>query len=217
MDKRIILAGLLVALVVVSGCIKVEIRETVNATGISDMAIKMDMSNFPTQEGQEEINPCDDMTAEDAEVPLTNVQCSYEDKIVTVTGQYDRSGQQALTIDGTEYSFDIKNAIEEMGEGDSAQELPEDPAQIQQLKAMGLSYDYYVKLPGTVVEQKGGELQSDGSVKFDILELPSEAYVKSSTTATGIGIPGFDTTTILIGIAVVIVVGVAAVIFLKRG
>jgi hypothetical protein len=142
------------------------------------------------------------------------MECTSEGKVATITGQLDRKNSLALTIDEGTYRLDVKKVMEEFSSGDTAdQQIPTDPQQLQMLKASGFAYDYYITLPGTVTKQEGGELQNDGSVKFDLIDLPAEAYVESSTAA---GLFGFDTTTIIIAVVVVIIAIGAAVIMLKR-
>lgn len=212
MDKKILVAVLLIAVVALSGCVKIALKEDVLPDGKSDIQMTMDMTNFPST-GEEETNPCEGM-AESTNANLANVGCSYENKILKITGQLDRASAGGLTINGTDYRLDVKQAAGAMGsDPSSGQELPEDKEQLAQLKAMGVTYDYYVKLPGTMTKQEGGTVQSDGYVKFDLLDLPDGAYVESSTAGFAL-----DMTMIIIiaGVVVLLIATAAIIMMVKR-
>jgi hypothetical protein len=146
----------------------------------------MDMTNFPDMDedsdDDEDENPCDDMETGDS--PLTNIKCTYKDKVVTLTGKLDRRATGALKITGKKYRLDVWEAIYDFNSDDEDKDrmsLPEDKKQMAQLKSYGVVYEYTVKMPGKVKSQKGGVLQDDGTVKFDILTMPEGAYVESET------------------------------------
>jgi len=80
------------------------------------------------------------------------------------------------------------------------------------MKAMGVVLDYIVKLPGTVTNQKGGTVQNDGSVKFDLLDMPDDAFVESSTAGFALDV----NTLLLIGIAICAIVLIVLIVLLKR-
>lgn len=209
MDKRILLVGFLIALILVSGCIKLDVREAISETGQSDVSMKIDMSAIPTMPGQEVEDPCKQM--EEGESPLTSIECTYEDKIVTITGKLDRSDSEALSIKNGTYKLDVKKAWGELTAGSAqAEQMPQDEAAIKQAKAMGIEFNYYVKLPGKMTAQKGGEIQEDGFVKFDLMDLPEGASVESTVSQ-------LDLTTILIiaGIIIVVLV-IVLIVLLKR-
>ncbi len=210
MEKKFLVAALLVSLVLLSGCLKIEMREDIQANGMSTISMKIDMSNFPQQ--GEETNPCEGM--ETGEGPaLQNLQCTYEDKVLALTGQFDRSNSTAFTKDGDNYRLDVKAALEEFNEtSDESSQMPEDEQGMELLKSSGFEYSYYIKMPGTMVSQEGGEVQDDGYVKFDLLELDDGAYVES-TTAGGFGM---DAMLIFGGLVVLIAVVAILVMALKR-
>ena len=182
MNGRVLLI-VFMAVLLVSGCIKVYVREDIKESGMSDISMTMDMSNFPSMDEEAgEEDPCEDMDDEDT--PFTITSCTYKDKIVTIKGGLDRSKSQALKIEGSKYRLDVMKAIYDLNqeEGDEDQmSLPEEREQVKQLKSVGVVYEYTVKMPGKVTNQLGGEIQDDGSVKFDILDLPDGAYVESET------------------------------------
>lgn len=215
MEKRFLLAGLLIAAVLLSGCIKIEVREAMDAQGMSDVAVKMDMSDFPAQEGQPETNPCDSMQ-QDNNSSLTDVTCTYENKVMTIKGKLDRNGTGAISFQGDKIRLNVKKALE--GYSRSApsaggQPTATDPQQLQALKAMGIVFDYYIKMPGTVTSQQGGTAQQDGSVKFDMLALKDGDFVESSTALLIFGLDPI----VFGGAMAVIIVLLIIIIMLLRG
>ncbi len=211
MDKRILLIGLLIGLVLLSGCVKIQFREEINAEGISNVSIEMDMSLFPDTGDGEEQNPCETMDTNES--ALRSVTCTYEDKVMTVSGSFDRRNTPGFTMGDGKYRLDVKQAFEAFDtNGSSGQAMPEDAAQISQLKALGFEMNYFVKLPGTLIEQKGGEVQDDGFVKFDMLDMPDDAFVESSTA----GFFNLDTNTLLIIVGAAIVVLLAVLIVVMK-
>jgi hypothetical protein len=214
MDKKFLLAALLLGVVLLSGCMKIDLKEEFREGGVSNVTMKIDMSNFPQQEGMEDSDPCENMEAGESGPALQNMQCSYVDKVLTLSGTFDRSGSTALTKDGDKYRLDVKKALEEFNQTtDESSQMPEDEQGLQMLKSSGFEYNYYVKLPGAMVSQKGGEVQNDGFVKFDLLEMEDDAFVESSTAA---GMLEMDTL-LIFGVLVGLIVVVAVlVIVLKR-
>ena len=211
MNKKIILAGLLLGLVLFSGCIKMQFKEVISESGMSDVTVTMDMSAFPTQEGMEEQNPCDSMTMGDS--PITDIKCTYENKIATVTGKFNRSGTAGFSAQDGKYRLNIKDGFAAFNSSEAAgQSMPQDPAQMQQMKALGVVLDYFVKLPGAVTNQNGGTLQNDGSVKFDLLDMPDDAFVESSTAGFALDM----NTLLIIGIVIAAIVLVVLIVLLKR-
>ena len=183
-------AALFLALLVfMAGCVKIQVHEEIKEDGTSDIMFTMDMSNFPQQDGQE-VDLCENM--DEGEAPLKNLECTSEGMVFTIKGTMDRTATGALTVDDGTYRLDVKKALETLdmddaGSGNessgSQMEMPDtdDKQQLQQLKAMGFEYSYTIKMPGEVKEQVGGTIQEDGSVKFDIISMPDEAYVVSET------------------------------------
>ena len=217
MDKKTMVMGLLLGIVLLSGCIQAELKEVIHEDGMSDVTVKMDVSALTSMPGADPTqNPCDDVDAENS--PLTDIQCTYENGIATVTGRLNRAGMPGFTMEGGKYRLDIKNGFEVFSSaapGTQSMPMPTqaNEQQIQQMKAMGFALDYYVKMPGSVTNQSGGELQDDGSVKFDLLEMPDDAFVESST-ATFFGLD--QNMAIIIALVVGVVIIIVAIVLLKR-
>ena len=215
MEKRFLLAGLLIAAVLLSGCIKIEVHEAMDAAGMSDVTMVMDMSAFPPQEGQPETNPCGSMQ-QDNNSNLTDITCTYVNKVMTVKGKLDRSGTDSITIKDGKIRLNVKKALEgysKSAPSTDGQPTPADPQQLQALKAMGVVFDYYIKMPGAVTSQQGGTAQQDGSVKFDMLALKDGDFVESSTAFMIFGLDPI----VFGGAIAVIIVLLAIIIMLLRG
>jgi len=141
--------------------------------------------------GWDEKNPCDDFNASSSK-EFTDAKCRFDGKTETVTGRFDRKKAGGLTITGTKYRFDLLKAMEgysDKNKTSNPMALPEkkNQTQIDELKKAGVRYDYIVKMPGKVTGHSGCEIQSDGSAKFDILELVAKdkPYVESDTGLLG--------------------------------
>jgi hypothetical protein len=211
LNKKIIFVGLLLGLVLFSGCIKMQFNEVISESGMSDVTVKIDMSAFPTQPGVAEQNPCENMTTDSS--PLTDIKCTYENKVATVTGKFDRSGKAGFSAQDGKYRLDVKKGFEGFSStGTAGQSMPQTKEQMQQMKALGVVLDYVVKLPGTVTNQNGGTLQNDGSVKFDLLDMPDDAFVESSTAGFALDM----NTLLIIGIVIAAIVLVVLIVLLKR-
>jgi hypothetical protein len=190
--KNKILLALLVALVLMSGCIKIQIREDIGLLGSSNIMMSLAPVNVSAM-GWDKKNPCADFKTNESSKLFSGAKCSFDGKKETITGKFDRKTAGGLTIVGTKYRFDLIKALDGFNENKSAQsqmKLQEhkNVTQIKQAKDSGFAYDYIVKLPGTVTSQSGGQVQSDGSVKFDLLELEAgdNPYVESDTGVGGL-------------------------------
>jgi hypothetical protein len=191
----------LAALLLVCGCVRINIRETVSSSGSSELSMSLQAINASAF-GWDEKNPCDDFKANESSKMFTQAKCKFDGKDTeTVTGKFDRKKAGGLTISGTKYRFDLVKAMAGFNDNKSKgsqMSLPKkkNQTQIDEAKAAGIEYNYYVKLPGSVTKQSGGVVQSDGSVKFDLLELEEKdnPYVESDAGISGIlgGITGGD-------------------------
>ena len=215
MDKRVLLAGgLLVVLVLFSGCVKMEVWEDINVEGMSKMTMKIDMGSLialAEMGGEEMPDPCLEVTESDG--MMENMVCDYNDGVLTLSGDVDRTQTEALSIENGVYRFDVRQAWSDIGAaGGEGYELP-DPAsseEIEQAREMGIEMTYYVRLPGNITSQEGGEIMDDGFVKFDLMAVPEGAFVESA-------VPQAWDLTIILGIVIaLLVVGILTVTYFKR-
>ncbi|MFH1054884.1 MAG: hypothetical protein V1744_02185 [Candidatus Altiarchaeota archaeon] len=181
----------LAVVVLLSGCVKIQMREEIGPTGSSDITMTIAPANDSVKLWEEGDNPCDTMNTTNSKV--TGVTCKYDGKKVTVKGKFDRAAAGGLTITGSKYRFDLVDAMKAMdekeeGEEDNQVEMPKNKTQLKMLKDAGMAYDYYVKMPGTVTKKSGGTVQLDGSIKFDLLDpdLPDKPYVESDAGVLGL-------------------------------
>jgi hypothetical protein len=192
LSKKHVLLVALAALVLLSGCIKIQIREDISSSGMSDLTMSLEPVNVSAM-GWDKKNPCDEFKPNESAKVFTNAKCKFDGKKETVTGRFDRKKAGGLTITGTKYRFDLVNAMEGFNDNKSAKstftlQKEKNQTQIQQARDSGFAYDYVVKLPGKVTSQSGGKIQSDGSVKFDLLELVDgdHPYVESDSGVGGL-------------------------------
>jgi hypothetical protein len=196
-----VLLSVLIALVLLSGCIKIEIMEEIDSTGMSTVMMTMEPTNksaattSSSRNGEEEEDPCKQLNLTDSR--LTDVTCTYDksNMRVIVRGRFNRLSAGGLRIMGNTYRLDVNEAIEgfdtEEDEEKKATSMPKEKEELLELEEAGVVYNYYVKLPGKVTNQVGGVLQPDGSVKYNLLDMPDVAYVESTTL--GGMLPGVPT------------------------
>ena len=184
--------ALLVAVVLVAGCLQIEIREDVGASGTSDLTMKLIALNVSAV-GWDKKNPCDDFNASESSPLLSGAKCRFDGKTETITAKFNRIQAGGLTITGTKYRFDLITALEgfnDKEENSAAKPVLQEKKNatlIKQYKDAGIRYDYIVKLPGKVTGHSGCEIMPDGSAKFDMLELEAKdkPYVESDTGLMG--------------------------------
>ncbi|MBU0762149.1 MAG: hypothetical protein KKD39_03925 [Candidatus Altiarchaeota archaeon] len=187
--KKILVVGLIFALVLMSGCIKIVFRENIGADGISTFVMTLEAVNKTASGDDSKTDPCKDIKQDNPRV--TDVKCTYDkvNQVITLTGKINRIGTKGLSMMGGRYRLNVKQALNDMNGDDKTSgtktTLPDtdQKKQMEELRKTGFVYDYYVKLPGRVVSQKGGVQQLDGSVKFDMIDTPEDAYVESDASA----------------------------------
>ncbi len=179
-NKKIIL---LVAIVIfLSGCFKVTVKETIHASGKSDIVMIIRPLNASQQLAQGGKDPCEGLTSTSGD--WTDTSCKYDGEKITLTGKIENRENNGLTIEGDTYRLDILKSSGgfDIKSDQSGQKMSaSDKETLRELKKQGVVYDYIVKMPGKVTDQKGGVIQSDGSVKYDLLDMPEDAYIESST------------------------------------
>ncbi len=180
------------AVVLLAGCVKVQIREDIGSSGSSDLTMSLEPVNVSAM-GWDKKNPCLDFKANESSKLITDAKCRFDGRKETVTAKFDRKRAGGLTINGAKYRLDLVKALEGFNDNKSNSvkfSLPKEKneTQIREAREAGFAYDYVVKMPGTVTGQSGGEIQSDGSVKFDLLELveSDHPYVESETGLGGL-------------------------------
>jgi hypothetical protein len=178
--RILFLIALVAALVLVSGCVKINFRENISPNGISDFTMIIEPVNKSAVE-ENVTDPCNEINLTDTK--MSNVRCNYDrfNKVLTLSGTVDRRDTPGFTMSGTRYRVDVSKIMQSEDQNGSSVTMPRNETEIAELKKSGFVYDYYVKMPGTIVGQSGGTVQLDGSVKFDLVDLPENAYVESDT------------------------------------
>ncbi|MFC2162369.1 hypothetical protein ACFLRF_01690 [Candidatus Altiarchaeota archaeon] len=175
------------ALVLLSGCIKMQVTEDIDSDGMSTVTMIMEPVNKTgVKEQMDEDDsggdPCEQMNMSDTK--LTDVTCKFDKENIRliITGRLNRLEAGGLIITGTRYRLDVQDALDDMGDDGDKDSFSKNNEELFKMKDQGVTYDYIVKMPGSVITQAGGTRQFDGSVKFDLLDLPEGAYVESQVT-----------------------------------
>ncbi|MBU0635626.1 hypothetical protein KKE06_01220 [Candidatus Micrarchaeota archaeon] len=183
-----------------TGCIKMNVLEQVNTSGLSNVTVTMDLSGLSDMSEMPDgtnsipipdLDPdqlCDDilnpnptpemsMTISMPGVQeLSNVDCqATEEGVVTITGTYQYP-KEAITSQedflGTTYSFDptLGSLIEFPKSDTPPLELGESFASVAALKAAGFEMTYQVELPGMITNAQNGIIQNN-KAEFDMVAL----------------------------------------------
>ena len=214
MNKKILIL-LILALIVLSGCIKVNVFDKISADGTSSIEMKMDMSalaSFPQTEG-EELTPeklCESVLespeeGQTGELALTsksiadvyqNVNCTAtKDFIVTVTGTRKLDASEYSTEGGV-FKYSPSSSSSESYGGTVGQ----NPEQLQQLKSVGMEITYTVEMPGKILKAEGAIEIKDNTAKFDFLQNPVKKIEVESQ------LPGAIDFNLILGAGVVVLI-----------
>lgn len=204
------------ALILSSGCISLEIKQTMNRDGTSSLEIVYDLSKIKEMyeamaseqedsgmdftSGFEEnfTNMCEQLQqdVESGEGRLTNVKCrTTDDYKVIISGdvpQVPGDGFKVVqSFPYTTYIYDTKEIYKTMsGMGESqGQELSDES--LRQAKAMygmmNIEMKYIIVMPGTIVRADIGEIEGN-RVVMDMLDFAEKksVYVESQELDTSI-------------------------------
>jgi len=225
-NKHVFLVFAVFSAILVSGCINLEINQTIrqdgtssvelayNLSNIADMARAMNGTGPDIDEMRENMTYTCDEIREKAR--WSNVHCSVSDgPRITISGELDLSNSEALAItsDGssTTYRYNVKdiyNTLSDVGEPQGQENVTDE--QIQQAKRMAammnIRMDYTLKMPGKITSADIGEVNGD-TVSMSLFDLAGRdaVYVESELSA------GMDPA-LMAGIAVVIVIVVVAMV-----
>jgi len=228
--KYLLVASVIVSVILISGCINLELNQTIRADGTSSVELVYDLSNIADMaQSMNGTGPDVDAIRQNMSVTCneigdktrwSNVQCSVSDDLkITIKGELDLRNSDALVITTTDskttYRYSVKdvyNTLSDVSEPQGQEEVNDE--QIQQAKQMAammnIKMDYTLKMPGKITRADVGEVNDD-TVTISLFDLAGRdaVYVESELSA------GLDTT-IIIGIVVVIIIIVAALaVFLR--
>ncbi len=182
MRGHMILALFAVLLLFSSGCLKMDIYETINSDGSSDRKVSMDLSAMP-EEYLEGSDVCGEMSESDylGTMDCEMTGCEMVDSVVTMTAHCEEvSPSSDLAIEPGllettyTYTFGREAATDSSYSGTEA----------SQLKAMGLEINYYLKMPGGVVSTSYGEIVNGSIVKIDMIELALDRSTNEVTVVS---------------------------------
>lgn len=176
-----------------------EVREKVDKRGFSYFEYTLDLSEaneILETLGQDfdvdEDGPCRRFRNDE----VRDYECSFQKGVARMSGRIDRNAMDSLAIEGKKYVFNVTKALDEISFDDyvknnyrsspagRSREIDWDNMTVvgESLMEMGVEMDYIVEMPGTVVYQTGGRLMDDGTVHFNLLDMPQTAFVESRLT-----------------------------------
>jgi len=231
--RQLLLASVIVSVILVSGCINMEIRQKIRADGISEMQLTYDLSaitQLPDQLGDATVTPpdidelrqnvtqtCDEFSAD---AGWSNVQCSVTDDFkVLISGEYSLKDSPALEITpsllSTTYRYNVKNVYNTLSDVSETQgqEFSED--QLEQAKSMAglmnMKMEYVIEMPGAITHADIGEVEGN-TVTIDIFDLAGTGDVYVESQETNIALLGA-----VAGIVVIILIVIVLVVRRGRG
>lgn len=179
-------------LLLLSGCIKMTVNQTIDTDGSSHMEVVYDMTAMvdSVQSMDDGSNPdaLSIITPEDAqascdqfasETAWANPTCSIEGYVFTMGGDVQLVSPEFTTskgLGGTNYSYDLKNLYTQLqAVGDSQGQEFSDTAlkeQKEYVELTGIELTYTLTMPGTITSTDVGTISEDGSsVTIDLFDL----------------------------------------------
>ncbi len=201
--KSIMLISLLALVISMCGCIKVDIKQTIEKDGMSEMRIEYNMSGMLDLIPKEEMEVAQENFL--SNTTWDNAECEFVDGILIMTGTLDVSDvlEVTETDSGTLYKYDAKNVYnifnDVAGEENSiSDETMDDSALSEQ---MDISYTFTLTMPGEITSSTVGVIDGN-TVVIDMFDLPDHehAYVESKEDNKSIsGIGAFICIVIILG------------------
>ena len=201
--KSIMLISLLALVISMCGCIKVDIKQTIEKDGMSEMRIEYNMSGMLDLIPEEEMEVAQENFL--SNTTWDNAECEFVDGILIMTGTLDVSDvlEVTETDSGTLYKYDAKNVYnifnDVAGEENSiSDETMDDSALSEQ---MDISYTFTLTMPGEITSSTVGVIDGN-TVVIDMFDLPDHehAYVESKEDNKSIsGIGAFICIVIILG------------------
>lgn len=217
---------LILPLVLLSGCIKLDIYQTIDISGNSFVTTVTNMTSFSdiqSTPGMENMS-LEDMCESFYNVTsLTNPTCSISGFVVTTGGELslaNDSSFEIITNGETTYKYDMRRMLDlifEGGDQPGFETLDEQSLQQMSVTAalFGAELNYNLDMPGPIISADVGIITGN-SLTVSVFELlgRQNAFVESRGPGEGFN---FDLTTIImIAVVVVMVVIVIAVVFNRK-
>ncbi|MFH2106650.1 MAG: hypothetical protein ABII22_05270 [Candidatus Micrarchaeota archaeon] len=168
-----------VILLMLFGCVKMNITQKLETDGSSMVTVVMDMKKLiELSPDAATTNPC-----ETQEMP-PETTCNYADGVMTMTQKGDATKYKFTAENGlieNKYRFEIdfselsKTASatggSTSGMDPSSLNTAEGKEQIAQLKSMGVEMTYTVEMPGEVILAEGAMNKTGSKATFDLLDM----------------------------------------------
>jgi len=197
-----------ITLLFLSGCIKMNIQQTINADKTSHIEMTYDASEFVSYMTSMGDSFSEDATTTDpnadllasfdeacttflAETTWANPTCISQDYVFAMAGDISLADDPALTVGkgatGTVYRYDLKNLYTQLNAVGTSQGQDFSDTSLQEQKEFadmsGITLTYTLTMPGTITKYAVGTLSEDGATVsinlFDMAGLES-VYVEST-------------------------------------
>lgn len=185
LKKTVKFIFLLIILICVSGCVKLNYNQSIDKEGHSNIELEMDISLMLTGMLEEMSNdstidnPCLDIEENKSEALLDwNIVCEYDGKgILKLIGSKVLTQEDDFFVEKsiikTKYKYNPKNLLQNTNSqsGLNSEELESmSPAQ---LEIFGVEYKYTLVMPGEIISSNYGDIDGN-KVVINLLEVPSE-------------------------------------------
>lgn len=198
--KRYVFA-LLLAAIMLAGCISLEVEQKVNRDGSSVVTQRIDLSGFismaESQGAFEDSDALENMTNEMNDYcteveSQSDADCTYSESsyvlVVTKTVTPDEAGyefEKSYEFPNVVYTLKAEQlpdmGLDDLSLGEDGSSLgggtparfddPEMKQSIASIKMMGVEMEYTIEMPGQITEAKNGEIDDDGRAVYDVVEL----------------------------------------------
>ena len=214
MNVKVFIIALFVVLL--SGCITIEVHEKISASGESDVTVQYDMRallemmrGFSEDDARDSF--CENFSTEDS--GLTNAVCSDDDGLITIMGKVRHGPEEfsmQTSLKGKVYTYNVSMGmafIDELGEDDAQGGFQGN----SYMKSVGVSLTYKVDMPARIKSSTHGTI-SGSTVTLDLLEISPQEEIIIVAEKSSIGV------LIIAGTALLaIILLAAAIIYNKKG
>jgi hypothetical protein len=195
MHRRLMALGIVLALIIFSGCISVDVSQKVERDGSSFIIQRVDLGGLEGIAGFGATSPAPEICAKISQSD-TAVGCVYDDDVITLNktvkpsdGVYlfNRTSEFPYSI----YTVEVRKApavisagtASQAGLGSEAKDATDfkDPSSkptAAMLRAAGIRFMYMIDMPGELLSAENGEIVVDESGKryarYDIIKLMSD-------------------------------------------
>jgi len=200
--KQASLVLTLLAVLILSGCISLDVKQKIKSNGDSEMEVTYDLSAFYSvandmtagfgngsvkqpEAGKEDNNLTEScgkfLKGTDWKNPKCRVTENYK---IIMGGESSLKGNPAFKVSRSipyiTYHYDVKNVYSELSDASKSQDQEFSDAQLSKSKqvanAMGMKFTYTVEMPGKISKADIGEVKGN-QVVIDLFELSGKEVV----------------------------------------